>query len=548
MNKLLIAITLSSSLAYSQSQQAEVRTKLVVGIVVDQMRQEYLYRFSPKFGNGGFKRLMNEGFMMRNAHYNYVPTVTGPGHASVYTGTTPALHGIISNEWYDKELKKGVNCVSDDRFQVVGVQKQGGGVSPWRMETSTITDELKVFTQSQAKVIGLSLKDRGAALPAGHAADGAYWYDGGSGKFISSTYYKPGLPLWLEQFNNLNLADKYLNSTWNTLLPITQYTESGPDDTPYESKFEGQAKPVFPYNLSELRKSNGNFGMLSKLPFGNDLLTELTKAALAGESLGTDNITDFLCVSFSATDGAGHAWGPNSIEIEDTYIRLDKNIEDLLQTFDKVIGKNQYLLFLTSDHGVAEVPRQLADMKIPAGLFSMNKLDKDLSEYLNPYFPGVKIIEKISNGQIFFDHSLFRGDPKTAGIDLLIATQLVVQFLNSVDGVNQVFTKSELKESFSNHTGTQGMLARGYHAKRSGDIAFTLNSGWTSGSVTGSTHGSAYMYDTHVPMIFFGNGVKSGQSDQYHPITDIAPTLSVLLKIKFPSAATGQPITEITQK
>ena len=547
MNKLLSTFIFISIFIFSHA-QPDSKPKLVVGIVVDQMRQEYLYRFAPKFGEGGFKRLINEGFMMRNAHYNYVPTVTGPGHASVYTGTTPAMHGIISNEWYDKELKKGVNCVSDDRFQAVGVQKQGGGVSPWRMEASTITDELKVFTQKQAKVVGVSLKDRGAALPAGHAADGAYWYDGGSGKFISSTYYKPGLPLWLEKFNNLNLADKFLSGTWNTVLPIAQYSESGPDDTPYESRFDGQSKPVFPYNLAELRKANGNFGMLSELPFGNDLLTELAKAALAGESLGSDNITDFLAVSFSATDGVGHTWGPNSIEIEDTYIRLDKNLEDLLLTIDKVVGKNQYILFLTADHALAEVPKQMMDMKIPAGLFSMGKLEKDLNEYLNQFFPGVKVIEKISNGQVFFDHSLFRGDPKTSGVDLLIATQLVVQYLNSIDGISEVFTKNDLRESFPSRPGMQGMVARGFHSKRSGDIAFLLNSGWTSGSTTGSTHGSAYTYDTHVPLIFFGNGIKPGISDQYHPIIDIAPTLSVLLKIKFPSAATGQPITEITEK
>jgi predicted AlkP superfamily pyrophosphatase or phosphodiesterase len=309
----------------------------------------------------------------------------------------------------------------------------------------------------------------------------------------------------------------------------------------------GQTRPVFPYKLSELRKTNGNYGMISSLPFGNDLLTELVKAALPGENLGTDNITDFLCISFSATDGVGHAFGPNAIEIEDTYIRLDKNIEDLLQTLDKIVGRNQYLLFLTGDHALAEVPRQMVDMKIPAGLFSMSKLEKDMNEYLNLYFPGVKLIEKISNGQIFFDHGLFRGDPKVSGVDLLIATQLVVQFLNSVDGIKEVYSKNDLRDSYS-QTGTLGMIARGYHSKRSGDIAFTLNSGWISGSSTGSTHGSPYTYDTHVPMLFFGAGVKPGYSDQYHPITDIAPTLSVLLKIKFPSAATGQPITEITHK
>lgn len=528
---------------FSQTQ----KPKLVVGIVVDQMRQDYIYRFAPKFGNGGFKRLMQDGFMARNAHYNYVPTYTGPGHASIFTGATPAVHGIIGNDWYDKDIKKSVNCVGDDRFTVVGVAQGNGDVSPARMLSSTITDELKVFSQRKAKVIGLSIKDRGAVLPAGHAADGAYWYDDGTGKFISSTYYKPGLPLWLDQFNALNLADKYLSGTWNTLLPIDQYTESNPDDTPYETIIKGKTRPVFPYNLAELRKVNGNFGLLTNTPFSNDLLTELAKAAVQGEEMGIDNTTDFLTVSYSAPDYIGHAMGPNAIEIQDVYLRLDKNIEDLLNTLDKKIGVGQYVLFLTSDHGVAEVPKAMIDMKIPAGYFNTKKMESDLNDYLNQYFPGVKIIESISNQQIFLDHSKFGGNPKNSGVDLLVALQLIQRFLMTVEGVSNVFTKSSIQET-AQDTSEKGMVACGFNAARSGDVAFTLRSGWFSGGQTGTTHGSHYVYDTHVPMLFYGTGVNPGVSDVYHPITDIAPTLSVLLNIKFPSGCTGQPIAEAIKK
>jgi predicted AlkP superfamily pyrophosphatase or phosphodiesterase len=542
MTKFLLLL-LPVSIAFSQT-SVETKPKLVVGIVVDQMRQEYLYRFSPKFGNGGFKRLMNEGFMVRNAHYNYVPTVTGPGHSSIYTGTTPATHGIIGNDWYDKGLKKSVNCVSDDNQKVVGVEKTGGGVSPWRLLASTVTDELKVFTQKKAKVIGISFKDRGAVLPAGHAADGAYWYDGSSGKFISSTFYKPGLPLWIEQFNALQLPDKYLAQTWNTLLPIDQYKESGPDETPYEAKLKGKDRSVFPYVLPELRKLNDPYGLLYQTPFANDILTELAKAALAGENLGADDISDFLAVSFSATDAIGHDYGPNSIEVEDTYLRLDKNLEDLLLTLDKKMGQGQYLVFLTADHGVAEVPRHMIDMKIPAGLLEMSKLEKGLNDHLNQYYPGVKLIEKISNNQVFLDHTMFRGDPKVSGVDLLITSQLIAQYLATVEGVQEVYQKSNLKEVPLNERSARAMVARGLHPKRSGDIAFTLLPGWTSGAATGASHSTAYNYDTHVPMLFFGMGINKGVSDQYHPITDIAPTISTLLRIKFPNGCEGQPVTE----
>ncbi len=537
----VFSFLLSLTTAFSQS--ANGKPKLVVGIVVDQMRQEYLYRYSPKFSNGGFNRLINDGFMLRNAHYNYVPTVTGPGHASIYTGTTPSTHGVIANDWYDKDLKRNVNCIEDERQQAVGVEK-AAGASPWRMLSSTITDELKIFTQKRAKVIGLSIKDRGAILPAGHAADGAYWYDGGSGKFISSTYYKPGLPMWLEKFNDLKLADKYLSKTWNTLLSIDQYKESGPDDSPYETKLTGKDRPVFPYNLAELRKNYADFGLLTSTPFGNDLLTELTKAALDGENMGTDEITDFLCISYSPTDIICHAMGPNSIEVQDTYMRLDKNIEELLLLLDKKIGQGQYLVFLTSDHGVAEVPKQMQDMKIPAGYFDHSKMEKGLNDYLAPYYPGLKLVEKISNNQVFIDHTIFRGDPKSSGVDLLITSQLIARYLISVDGMSDVFTKSDIRDIPSSDKGSRGMIDRGFHPKRSGDVVYALEPGWFSGNLTGTTHSSRYAYDTHVPIIFYGTGVNKGVSDQYHPIIDIAPTLSILMKIKFPSGCEGQPVDE----
>ena len=543
MKKILLLIFISRSLlSYSQ----ETKPKLVVGIVVDQMRQEYLYRFESKFGEGGFKRLAGKGFMLTNAHYNYVPTYTGPGHASVYSGTTPSVHGIIGNDWWDKGLKKQVNCVEDDRQKPVGNPEGNGDVSPWRMLSSTITDELKISSQKRSKVIGISVKDRGAVLPAGHLADGAYWYDGKSGKFITSTYYKNTLPQWVETFNGLKLADSYLNHTWNTVLPISQYTESSQDESPYERKLQGKEKPVFPYNLKELRKTNGDFDLLAATPFGDDLLTEFAKSTIAGEQMGKDSDADFLAISYSCPDLIGHAMGPNSIEIQDAYIRLDKNIEDLLKTLDKEVGENNYVVFLTADHAVAEVPQYLKDNRIPAGNFAVSSLEVNLNDFLQKYFPGKKIIEKISNDQIFLNQDLFAGDPKSAGIDLLIATELITNYLQSVEGVAQVFSKAVLKQGAYNETGIKGMMVRGYNFKRSGDIAYQLEPSWISGGgAQGTTHGSAYSYDTHVPILFYGKGIKQGASSSYHAITDIAPTLSVLLKIKFPSGCTGQPITEI---
>ncbi len=524
---------------------AQNKPKLVVGIVVDQMRQEYLYRFESKFSEGGFKRLVGNGYMLKNAHYNYVPTYTGPGHASVYSGTTPAVHGIIGNDWWDKNAKKSVNCVEDERYKAVGNPEGNGDVSPWRLLSTTITDELKLFTQKRAKVIGISMKDRGAVLPAGHMANAAYWYDNKTGKFITSTYYMNALPTWVETFNAQKLADAYLNQTWNTLLPIAQYTESGPDESPYERKLQG-SKATFPYNLKDLRKANGDYELVVNSAMGDDLLTEFAKATLAGEQLGKDSDTDFLAISFSTPDYIGHGTGPNSVEIEDTYLRLDRNIENLLKKLDQEVGKGEYVVFLTADHAVVDVPQSLKDHKIPAGNFPLANVEAGLNDHLQKYFPGKKVIERISNDQVFLNQELFTGDPKSSGIDLLIATELITNYLQATEGVAQVFPKAIVKQGNYNEGGIKGMIIRGYSFKRSGDVIYQLEPGWvTGGGPQGTTHGSSYTYDTHVPILFYGAGIKKGSSSQYHTITDIAPTLSVLLQIKFPSGCTGQPVSEM---
>jgi predicted AlkP superfamily pyrophosphatase or phosphodiesterase len=546
MNKIILFLALSVSLsAAGQTKKTVQPPKLVVGIMVDQMRHEYLYRFNSKYGNGGFRRLMEDGFMLKNGHYNYMPTVTGPGHASVYTGTTPAIHGIIENEWYDKNLKKEVNCVDDPRQKVIGVMEGNGDVSPWRMLSTTVTDELELATQKRAKVVGVSIKDRGAVLPAGHTPDGAYWYDSKTGRFITSTYYKTKLPDWVERFNQQNLAEKYLSQEWNTLLPINQYVESGVDDTPYEGRIGGKDRPIFPYNLKTLRKPN-EFGLLTSTPFGNDYLTEMAKAALAGENMGADEITDFLAISFSSTDALGHTVGPNAIEIQDMYMRLDKNIEDLLKTLDSRVGAGNYTVFLTADHAVADVAQYLKDNQIPAGYFNGSQATTSLNEHLQQYFPGKKIVEAIHGGQVFFDQDVFQNDPKASGVELLIATELTINFLLKQDGIANAYSENVIRQSQFDEGGIKGMAVRGYHPKRSGDVVVVLEPGWYgAGSIQGTTHGSPYTYDTHVPILFFGNGIKKGASVRYHAITDIAPTISALLNIKFPSGCTGQPVEEL---
>lgn len=528
---------LSSSTPKTEPSQ---RPKLVVGIVVDQMRQEYLLRFYNQFGEDGFKRLMNKGFMARNAHYNYIPTYTGPGHASVYTGTTPATHGIISNDWYSRELKRTVYCAEDTTVSAVGGSESAGQISPRNMLSSTITDQLKMSTQGRSKVIGISIKDRGSALPAGHRADAAYWYDGSSGEMMTSTFYMEDLPSWVKQFNQQKLPKKYLSQTWNTLLPIEEYTASADDDSEYEVRFSDDEPSTFPYDLKRLNKNAKGYGMLSSTPFGNSLVVDFAKAALEEEDLGQGAETDFLAVSFSSTDYIGHAFGAQSKEVQDTYIRLDRDLADLLNTLDKRVGEGNYLVFLTADHAVLDVPKLLVDARMPGGYLEISKISTFIEQDLKEKYGEGKWIEHASS-QLLLNHQLI----EEKGVDLEEIQDFVADRLMDFKGIKETYTATTLRK-FEYTRGQRQLLQMGYNFQRSGDVVYTLDPGFLNSSrMQGTSHGTGYNYDTHVPVLFYGWGVKAGESVRYHTITDIAPTLSMLLNITLPDGADGQPIEEI---
>ncbi|MCC5939651.1 MAG: alkaline phosphatase family protein [Lunatimonas sp.] len=522
-----------------ESAEKLARPKLVVGIVVDQMRQEYFYKYYDRYVDGGFKRLMNEGFMMKNGHYNYIPTYTGPGHASVYTGATPASHGIIANDWYVRKLGRTVYCAEDSTVTAVGGSEKAGKISPRNMLTTTITDELRFATNKRSKVVGIALKDRGAALPAGHLGD-AYWYDGSTGEFMNSSYYGDALPSWVTEFNNRKLPQKYLNQTWETLYPIASYKQSVDDDNEFESPPIGKEAPVFPYVLPELMENNGGLGMISGTPFGNTLTLDLAYAALEGESLGRRGETDFLAVSFSSTDYVGHAFGPSSIELEDTYLRLDQELAAFFAHLDKEIGVGEYLVFLSADHGVADVVRFMESEKVPAGSLNTRFVMTQLRGYTNEKYGEGEWIENFSNEQLFLNHRLI----KDKEIDLIAMQQDIAEFLLRFDGIKETYTGDDMKR-IEYTTGRKNLLQMGYNHKASGDVLLILDAAWLTNSTRGTTHGTGYTYDTHVPIVFYGWGITPGFSTRYATVTDIAPTLAMLLHTRLPNGATGQPIVEI---
>jgi predicted AlkP superfamily pyrophosphatase or phosphodiesterase len=509
--------------------------KLVVGIVVDQMRYDYIARFWSKFGNDGFKKLVNEGFSCRNTNFNYVPTYTGPGHAAIYTGCTPAINGIIANDWFNSTTHKYVYCAEDLSVTGVGTTANEGKRSPKNCLTSTITDELRLSSNMRSKVIGLALKDRSAILPAGHTANAAYWYDGTVGGFITSTYYMKELPKWVQDFNAKRLAEKYLSQPWNTLLPIEQYTESLPDDNKYEHVFKGETKPVFPHNLPEMMKLNG-LGLIRNTPFGNSLTKDFAIETIKSEGLGKGPATDFLAISFSSPDYIGHAYGPNSIEQEDDYLRLDKDLAELIKFIESTVGKGNALVFLTADHAAPEVPAYLEDLKIPAGYVDEWKMQDSLKKHLNRLY-GDTLVLSYSNQQVFLNHAMI--DNKK--LVLQQVQEDVAAFMQNMPGVAEVITAYTMNNTQFTQP-PRSLMQMGYNARRSGDVLVNYLPSYVDYGHTGTTHGSPYSYDTHVPLIFYGWNVKAGSSAEHVSITDISATLALMLNIQFPNGCSGKPI------
>lgn len=529
-------ITLFCHEALSQK-NSDKKPKLVVGIVVDQMRNDYIDRFWDHYTEDGFKRLINGGYRFKNNHYNYVPTKTGPGHASIFTGTSPMNHGIIANDWYDKVADVSVYCAGNPNTTSLGTSDKAGEMSPHRMMVTTIADENRLATQMRGKTIGIAVKDRGAILPAGHTANAAYWFHGkDEGKWISSSFYMDMLPKWVKDFNNSGKAKSYFK-IWNTLLPIENYVESGTDSNDFERGFKGKEAPSFPYDLKELKTNNGNFDIITSTPFGNDLTTDFAMAAIIEEDLGQDNDTDFLTLSYSSPDYIGHNFGVNSKEVQDNYLRLDQNIAALLKFLDQKVGENEYVIFLTADHGGLDVPSYLKTMNINAGYFDSKKFNKKIMAFAEKEYGNKKVIKNISNDQIYLDVQLL----DEMELDFGEVQKKMGRYVLSQDNIQRVYTRDQIVNGAFT-TGMDGSVKHGFHHKRSGDLVYLLDPAFATYWNKGSTHGSGNPYDTHVPLLFYGQGIPHGTTSQRSEIVDIAPTVATLLGISFPNGTTGKPL------
>lgn len=513
------------------------RPKLIVGIVVDQMRPDYLYRFYNRYGAGGFKRLMNEGFVCENTFIPYVPTYTAPGHTCVYTGSVPALHGIVGNNWYDKEKKKVVYCTDDSSVTAVGSRSAAGEMSPRNLWATTIADELRLSTNFRSKTIGIALKDRGAILPAGHSANAAYWFDNASGGWITSTYYMQTLPLWMAQLNAKRLPDAYLNKNWNTLYPLATYVQSTADAKLYEGSLPG-GDATFPHKTDSVK--TGKYETFRVTPYGNSYTVDAAKAAIEGEALGSRGVTDLIALSFSSPDYIGHTFGPNSIEIEDTYLRLDKDLADLFAYLDTKIGKGQYTVFLTADHAVAHIPDFAKENKIPAGVSNTSAFQRILNDALLKDFGPGNYILSVINYQVHLNNDLIQ----TNKSDRASIKRTVIKTLMAQPGVMRAVDLENLPAANLPQQ-VQLMLTNGYNQKLSGEVQLIYKPGWFERGERGTTHGSWNPYDSHIPLLWYGWGIKKGKSNLEVYMTDIAPTLAALLQIQMPNSSIGKVITSL---
>jgi len=539
MNKILISLVFSIFSSCNLTPKASGldldKPKLVVSIVVDQMRFDNLDKYKESYSNNGFNRLIREGFNLKNNHFNYVPTVTGPGHSSISTGSTPKTHGIVGNNWFNKNTQKDVYCTTDLNYENLGGNAYSAKMSPNNLLVNTLGDLNRIENDMNSKTISIAIKDRGSILMGGRKANAAYWFYGkDKGEWVSSKYYMEELPEWVDNFNNSDIVSTYIRE-WKTLYDINSYKESRSDDNNFEKSFKGHPSVTFPYDLNKLKHLNDGYDMLKETPFGNNLTTDFAIKAISNEKLGKDQFTDVLTISYSSTDYIGHNFGVDAKETQDAYLRLDLEIERLLYFLDSYVGENEYTLFLTADHGASKIPAYLNSIGIKSQNIEEGTVKNILKDVLFKSYGSNQLISKVMNSQVYLNNEIIN----SLNISFNSIEKTIINTLNQLEYIDKVYTSEDIING-NFDSGYDLLIQNGYNVLRSGDIIFKLKENVISYGNKGTTHGSGYTYDTHVPLIFFGKKIVQGESNVKTKITDIAPTIAKLLGLKQMSDSTGE--------
>lgn len=543
MKQLTIALSILltiSSISFGQRKKTILpeSPKLIISIVIEDMRYDYINRYWDNFGDGGFKKLVQEGSFCRNANYNYMLTQTSAGFATIATGCEPVVHGIVADHWFMPLKNKSTSSVFNANYPPVGSEDEDATYSPANLLTTTFSDELKLFNYKQSKVIGISMNPESAILPIGHLGDAAYWFDEDSGNWISSSFYMDSLPTWVNTFNNKGFPDIYKEREWTPLLPELQYRVGAQAGNAKEIGFSSENK--FSKKINAFLKKGSAYSSLKVTPYGINLTKDLAIAAIYDEALGKDEYTDYLSINFSNTAAVSQACGPNSIELEDLYVRLDRELEHFIQFVESEIGKDNILIYLTSDHGTAYNPNQLKENNIPAGEFSGERAVMLLGTYLNAMYDKGQWVSAYHNKQIYLNRSLI----ESADIPLAEFQKVVADFIIQFNGVANAITSSTLEQTNFTH-GIFYYMQNSFNQKRSGDIIINLEPGWIEKGDYLTAANSANKYDRHVPLIWYGWKIKRSKINTEVQMKDIAPTLSNFLDIPYPNGCTGKVITEL---
>jgi predicted AlkP superfamily pyrophosphatase or phosphodiesterase len=518
--RFLLSILTAIATLFAAPPEQPQKPKLVLAIVIDQFRYDYLLRFRSDY-NAGLARLLEHGAVFSDAHYLHAATVTAVGHSTFLSGAPPSISGIIDNEWFDRESGRTVTSVFDPKSKLVGGVPGAPGSSPRRMLASTVGDELKI-QGPESRVIGVSIKDRSAILPAGHMADGAYWYDPDSNHWVTSTYYRAELPDWVRKLNDEHAYQRYLGAKW---LPFDAKDDSA---VPFCSMTAG----------TEVRYCGG----VEATPWGNEMIEEFSERAVAAENLGHHAGVDILTVSFSSNDYVGHAVGPDDPAVRDISIRTDRLLGKLLDYIDQQVGSGNSLVVLTADHGVAPVPEVNRARNMPGGRLSEARLQQRMNDTLTKRFGPGKWLLSGSEGMPYLNLELIRSHR----LDPTDVERAAAEAVSSEDHVARVYTRHELETGQVQQDAISRAVSLGFYGPRSGDL-YILQEPYYLFDATGTSHGTPYNYDTHVPLIFFGERIKPGMYQEKAAVNDVAATLSALLGVQEPTGSIGRVLSEILQ-
>ena len=541
--KFVYSVLFSLISLYSIAQSPVIpseKPKLVIGIVVSEMRYDYIERYWDKFGEGGFKKLLNNGTVCKNAHHDYLIAESSSGFASIATGAYPANHGLVADFWYDRLRDEIQGSIEDNKVESLDGAYESGKYSPKHLKYSTLSDELRIAHKFKPKVISVSMDPRAAVISGGHTANESFWYDDQTGKWISSSYYADSLVAWVDTFNSKSYSDLYLENTWETLYPVSEYTESLADDNAYEKGIKN--KKTFPYQLSDLsrlKRKQKDYSILKTTPFGNTFTKDFAISAIVEENLGKNDVTDWLSLNFSAGTFLGDYYSSWSVEMEDLYLRLDKDIEHFLKFIDNEIGSKNVLIYLTAENAASHDPAYLIDKRVPSGYFNYNSALLLLKSYLNVIYGNGDWVKFYYSKQIYLNRTLI-DDSK---LSLSEFQDRVARFMIQFEAVSNVLTSDNLMKN--NYTrGEFEKIQKTYNQKRSGDVILQLNPGWIENGAE-REHASSYHFDSHVPLVFYGWKIGRGEISRKISVTDIMPTIAYFLNISRPQSMQGSIISEL---